>query len=306
MRRIGIIGTDNSHVDHFIRLLNRERRHPGNTVVALAGGSTDRNEALCQAGGIDLIVERPAELIGHVDAAIVSSRDGNLHREHATPLLDAGLPVFVDKPLAACVPDARAILAAAERGNAPLMSASALRFAPELARFRDAREDYGTPRHLAVTGPADPDSEYAGLFFYGIHHAELAAQLLGDPQVVPGEPVVTVVRHGDTTVALTRLGPVALTLTFVTPSGGARVPFHATITGTTGVYASALTLGPDYHAPILARFIDACDRGRSPVEHAALLSPVALLEAVTAALPRTVTAALPPTVTAALPWKGAD
>ena len=113
VRRIGIIGTENSHVDHFIRFLNTEQRHPGNRVVALAGGPTDRNAALSETGGIEIVVDEPSDLIGRVDAAIVSSRDGRHHRKQAEPLLAAGLPVLVDKPLAASVDDAQAILAAA-------------------------------------------------------------------------------------------------------------------------------------------------------------------------------------------------
>jgi predicted dehydrogenase len=285
VRRIGIIGTENSHVDQFVRLLNRERRHPGTEVAALVGGATERNRALCEAAGIDLVVDGPGDLIGRVDAAIVSSRDGRLHREQAEPLLAAGMPVLVDKPLAASVPDARAILDAAERGGAPLVAGSSLRYLPEVARIAAARQDHGEPRHLTVTGPADPDSEYSGLFFYGIHHVEIALQILGDPPVEPGTPAVSAIRHGDTTVALTRLGDVVLTLAFITPGSGTRVPFHVTLTGTSGVCAGTLVPGTDYLAPLLARFVEACDRGRAPDGPQALLSPIAVLESVTRALP---------------------
>jgi predicted dehydrogenase len=284
VRRIGIIGTENSHVDHFIRFLNTEQRHPGNRVVALVGGATERNMALSETGGIELVVDRPGDLVGRVDAAIVSSRDGRHHRAHAEPLLDAGLPVLIDKPLAASVEDARAIIAAATRGKAPLVSCSALRFVPEVARLTDPRERVGRLRHLAIIGPADPDSEWAGLFFYGIHQVELAMQLLGDPEIAPGSLSVDVVRDRDTTVALTRVGDVVLTFTFITPADGDRVPFQVVATGTRGVLTESPTIGPDYNAPALARFIEACDRGRSPVSPHTLLSPIAVMAAVTEAL----------------------
>ncbi|MGS2618951.1 Gfo/Idh/MocA family protein [Micromonospora sp. LZ34] len=286
MRRIGIIGTENSHVDHFIRFLNGERRHPGNRVVALAGGPTDRNRELSETGGIELVVDRPSDLIGRVDAAIVSSRDGRRHREQAEPLLDAGLPVLVDKPLAASIDDANAIVAAAARGQAPLVSCSALRFVPEIARLTAAHERIGRLRQLAVIGPADPDSEWSGLFFYGIHQVELALQLLGDPQIAPESLSVDVVRGADTAVALTRIGDVVVTFTFVTPTDGDRVPFQVVATGTHGVLAESPTIGPDYNAPALGRFIEACDRGRSPVNLRTLLSPIVVMAAVTDALAR--------------------
>ena len=78
--RVGFVGTENSHVKHFIRFLNREDRHPGHRAVALAGGRSEHNTDLAEYGGLDLIVDEPAELVGHVDAAIVCNRDGGLHR----------------------------------------------------------------------------------------------------------------------------------------------------------------------------------------------------------------------------------
>ncbi|HEX6681930.1 MAG TPA: Gfo/Idh/MocA family oxidoreductase [Candidatus Limnocylindrales bacterium] len=281
MRRIGIIGTENSHVDHFIRLFNREQRYPGNTVVALSGGQSERNLKLQADGGIDLIVERPEDLIGKVDAAITCGRDGRLHREQSVPLLAAGIPMYVDKPLAASVDDAQAIIEAARRGKAPLASGSPLRYVPEIQTLRDNQDGHGPIRHLTVTGPADPDSEYSGLFFYGIHHVEAALQLLGNPVVEPGSPTVHVSRQDDTTVALVRLETVTLTFAFVRPGqDGNRVPFHAVLTGTRGVQASPLTLGPEYSVPVAENFLEVWERGTPPAAPEQLVSPVALMESI--------------------------
>ncbi|PSL00439.1 putative dehydrogenase [Haloactinopolyspora alba] len=283
MRRIGFIGTENSHTDHFIRFLNTEHRHPGYRAVALAGGRNERNEALARDGGIDDVVESPEDLIGRVDAAIVSTRDGSRHREQSEPLLGAGIPVLVDKPLATTVTDAEAIVTAAERRGVPLVSCSALRFVPEIAEFA-APHERGELRQLSISGPADPDSEHSGLFFYGIHHVETALELLGNPVVEPASLDVTVRRHGDTTVALTRIAGVDVVLTFIAAADGHRAPFHALATGTGGVLARELTLGPDYNAPALARFVEAVESGTAPAGAAELISPVAVLSAITEAL----------------------
>ncbi|MBZ2199556.1 Gfo/Idh/MocA family oxidoreductase [Occultella gossypii] len=285
MKRIGFIGTENSHTDHFIRFLNAEERHPGHRAAALVGGANDRNSALAASGGIDLVVEAPEDLIGQVDAAIISSRDGALHRRQAEPLLAAGIPVLVDKPLATTVPDAAAILAAAHAGGAPVFSGSALRFVPQISELRDGGAELGPLRHLHVVGPADPDSPYSGLAFYGIHHVEAALEILGNPVLVPGEVTPVVRRHGDTTTAVVRLGETEVTFTFVVPGDATRVPFHATAVRTNGVMARELVLDRDYNAPALAAFIDAVETGRSPVTDEHLLSPVVVLSAIAEALP---------------------
>ncbi|GAA4430657.1 hypothetical protein GCM10023169_34320 [Georgenia halophila] len=283
MHRIGFIGTENSHTDHFIRFLNTEGRHPGLRAAALAGGRNQRNETLAQQGDVGLVVDRPEDLLGQVDAAIISSRDGARHRGEAEPLLRAGMPVLVDKPLATSVRDAEAILAAAQEGGAPLVSASALRFVPEVAELADP-QDRGDLRALHIVGPADPDSEYSGLFFYGVHHVETALELLGNPAVEPGSVTVTARRDGDTVTALLRIGHVDVHLTFITPDGDTRVPFFALAVGTSGVVARELTLGPDYNAPALERFAVAVESGTTPMDAAQLLSPVVVMTAITEAL----------------------
>jgi predicted dehydrogenase len=290
VQRIGFVGTENSHTDHFIRFLNTEGRHSGYRAAALAGGRHERNEALAALGGIDLVVDDPAELIGNVDAAIISTRDGARHREQAIPLLTAGLPVMVDKPLATTVADAQATIAAAESGRVPLVSCSALRFAPEIAEFGARDEDGGGLRQVTVSGPADPASEYSGLFFYGIHHVEAALEVLGNPRVEPNSITATVTNHGDTTVALTRISEVDVVFTFIAPHGGHRTPFHITATSSDRVLARELTLGPDYNAPALDRFITAIETGRSPVDDHELLSPVVVLAAIVDALAATTSA----------------
>lgn len=288
MLRIGLIGTENSHITHFTRFLNVEQRHPGVRATALVGGRSARNLELAELGQIEVIVDEPAELVGQVDAAIVSTRDGAKHLEHARPLLEAGTPVLVDKPLAASVADARELLEIAERSSALLLSSSALRFVPEIRHFTTAggAEVSGPPRHLHVIGPADPDSEYSGLFFYGIHHVEAAMEILGDPAVDPASLDVRAVRRGDTVVASLRIADTEVTFTFIVPGGGSRVPFHATSIHQGAVVSHGLTLGGDYNAPALAEFLTAVEAGTVSRSPAQLLAPVAVLAAISSALER--------------------
>ncbi|MGO1509550.1 MAG: Gfo/Idh/MocA family oxidoreductase [Actinomycetales bacterium] len=283
MRRIGFIGTENSHTDHFIRHLNSEGRHPGFQAAALVGGRTERNEQLAVAGGIGVVVDAPEDLLGRVDAAIISSRDGASHRAQSAPLLAAGMPVMVDKPLATTVADADEIIAAARTGGAVLTSGSALRLVPEMTELTARDDDRGELRHVHVVGPADPASPYSGLSFYGIHHVEAALEILGNPVVTP-DLEVSVRRMHDTVVAAARIAGVEVTLTFVAPRDGHKVPFHAVAVYTNAVVARDLTLGDDYLAPVLARFIGAVEAGRAPAGAEQLRSPVVVLEAVTTML----------------------
>lgn len=279
MLRIGLIGTENSHITHFTRFLNVDRRHSDARATAIVGGRTGRNLELADLGDIELIVDDPVDLVGHVDAAIVSTRDGAKHLAHARPLLEAGAAVLVDKPLAASVTHAQELIAIAERNGALLTSSSALRFVPEIARFAQT-EETGKLRHLNIIGPANPDSEHSGLFFYGIHHVEAALEILGNPTMDPAAIDVTASRHRGTVVASFWVQDTQVTLTFVAPDGGSQVPFHATAAYRTGVISHELTLGEDYNAPALDEFLRAVRAGSSTRSNDQLLSPVAVLAAI--------------------------
>lgn len=290
MTRIGVVGTESSHVDQFVRFLNVEHRHGDARIVALAGGDTERNRELTAAGGgLPRVVETPGDLVGVIDAVLICTRDGREHRAEAVPLIEAGLPVFVDKPLAGSAEDAAAIVAAAQAHGVPLYSRSALRFVPGLAELASSggaaggvtggRED--PPRKIHVTGPATATGQYGGLYFYGVHLVEAALQLLGDP-AEHGAVSVTAT-PGLVISVMSMPGDVELRLTFVADA----VPFHASIVrARSGLAERELTLPPDYTAPLLERFLAMVAKGEPPTDAgaAALLAPIAILDAITAQL----------------------
>jgi predicted dehydrogenase len=102
---------------------------------------TRRLQAACN---IPHTVQDPADLVATVDAVILARDDFTNHAEMALPLLEAGLPVFVDKPLS-LDPEAlrsfRPYLDAAQ-----LMSCSGLRYARELDEPRANIDSYGALR----------------------------------------------------------------------------------------------------------------------------------------------------------------
>ncbi|MDQ0614467.1 putative dehydrogenase [Microbacterium sp. W4I4] len=283
MPSIGLIGVENSHAEHFIRFLNQEGRYAGFRATALAGGMDARSEALAEAGGIETIVDDASDLVGRVDAAIISTRDGALHRSQAEPLLAAGIPVLVDKPLATSVDDADAILSAARASGAMVYSASALRFARQVGQLKQWVRSSTGLRHLHVTGAGDAAGPYSGLYFYGIHHVEAALEVLGDSPLPDGIRVAAFQSAG-TTVATVQLDEVVITLTFVPPHDGGQVGFHAGAVSADDLCNAEIELGRDYNAPVLNRFISSLRSGRAPVEPVVMRTPIVLMEKICAAL----------------------
>jgi hypothetical protein len=76
-----------------------------------------------------------------VDAVIIARDDFENHFQMAQPFLDAGLPVFVDKPLSLELSELRTLKPYLERGQ--LMSCSGMRYARELDEPRADLARYG-------------------------------------------------------------------------------------------------------------------------------------------------------------------
>ncbi|MCW4457369.1 Gfo/Idh/MocA family protein [Microbacterium sp. MPKO10] len=282
MKRVGIVGIENSHAEEIIRYLNvKQPEHVPVRITALVGGDEDQTRELARLGSIDTVVARSAELIGGVDALIITSRDGAVHRSDAVPFLEAGIPVWVDKPLAASVADAEEIIAAAQRGGTVVTSSSALRWVPDTDAVVAQVASIGDLQAVTVTGPADADSPYSGIFFYGIHAADVAQRL------VPGPPQdIECVRSRDSVIVRHRTSDILVTLELVRPDEIGRVPFRATAVGSHGVVSTDIRLGEDYVQPGVDAFADMLATGQQPIPSEQLIAPITLLEQVRSMLSR--------------------
>jgi hypothetical protein len=186
--RLGIIGTDTSHVIAFTEILNNESSPdhvPGGQVVAAyKGGSPDIESS---ATRVDQFADELrdkwkvrfyssiAEMCRNVDAVLLESVDGRTHLEQARAVIAAHKPLFIDKPLASTLADAREIDRLAHAAGVPWFSASSLRFGEiaETMKFADAAgvETWGP-------GPLEPHHQL-DLSWYAIHPIELLYTLMG-------------------------------------------------------------------------------------------------------------------------------
>ncbi len=175
MIKLGLCGTNNSHAVVFSRLANTEaksdaERVEGARVVAFFAYDDENVDELLRLGLRQ--VQKPGDLIGLVDGVLCVTRDGSKHLGEAVPFLEAGLPTFVDKPLAISLKDATEIVSASKRYQTPLMSCSALRFAPEITSKRKRFEEISPLRAGTVTGMGET-------IFYGVHAAEMMSTVFG-------------------------------------------------------------------------------------------------------------------------------
>ena len=94
------------------------------------GQQTDLARHVMGASKIEHLVSTPQEMIPLVDAVLLARDDGQNHLEMARPFLEAGLPIFIDKPMALNTAHVEELWDL-QRFEGQIFSCSALRFAPE-------------------------------------------------------------------------------------------------------------------------------------------------------------------------------
>jgi len=120
------------------------------------------------------IVEHYAGMVGKVDGVIVGDHDSCPHfYDLVRPYLQAGIPVFLNRPFALSLPDARRLLNLSATTGTPIMTGSTLEFAPEIEGIRQQIAGLGQIEGYAI---ANGTSDYST---HGIHGVLLAHACFG-------------------------------------------------------------------------------------------------------------------------------
>jgi hypothetical protein len=185
--RLGIIGTDTSHAVAFARVLDDPASpdHIGGAriVAAWKGGSPDIEQSTSRVDkyaaelkdkwGVQFVTEI-AQLCPAVDGLLLESVDGRAHLAQFREAMACGKPMFIDKPLASTLGDAREIARLAREHNILWFSSSSLRYS-SIAAMRTS-DMIGAM--VWAPGPFEPHHQL-DLSWYGIHGVEMLYTLLG-------------------------------------------------------------------------------------------------------------------------------
>jgi predicted dehydrogenase len=279
-RRIGIIGLDTSHSTEFTKVLNGAMPDPayeGYKIVAAyprgskdIQSSTERIPAYTEevkTHGVE-IVGSIAELLQKVDVVLLETNDGRPHLGQALEVIKAGKPLFVDKPVAATLPEVVALYAAARKYRVPVFSASSLRYLDGLTDIA-AGKTVGRVLGADAFSPAPLEPHHPDFFWYGIHGIETLLTAMGT-----GCSWVSRVSTEDTDVvtgvwADGRIGTFRGTRTGANEYGG-------TVFGEKGVARVGPYSGYEALLREIAKFFKT---GVSPVSEAETLSVYAFMEA---------------------------
>jgi predicted dehydrogenase len=178
--RIGIIGAENSHTAGFGKLFNIDKKFPGVEVKYVWGETDAFAKSAMEKGNIPNQVKDPNEMLGKIDALIVDHRHAKFHLEPAIPFIKEGIPTFIDKPFCYRAAEGKDFLQLAKKLGTPVTSYSSIAQSAATFDLKEQVAALGKISQVIRTGNADLDSQYGGIFFYGVHIVEPLMFMFGE------------------------------------------------------------------------------------------------------------------------------
>jgi predicted dehydrogenase len=242
------------------------RRLAGARVVKVWDPDQSAAAALANACSIESVASSPEACCAGVDAVLIVDDGSGAQWKYAEHPLRKGVPTFCDKPLAMTAREAAAVARLARQTKTPFLSASSLRFVPDILKLRE---------ELPQLGDVNLASAVCGneLVYYGIHALSMIYAVLG-----PGaKSAVNVGRAGSHIVRL-RFGDKRDVVLLVAEKEVMRAGYQINLYGAKG-WRSVTPNLTNLYSYLLEAFLDLVVTGKESVPIEEEVEVIAALEA---------------------------
>lgn len=180
MFKVAILGCENSHANSFLKLI-QDGLYPDICVIGVYSEDENAANKLNTLYGVP-VMENYDSLVGLVDGIMVTARHGDNHYKYAKPYMNAGIPMFIDKPITCAEEESVVFMRDAQRLGVRMCGGSTCAHLAETLALAEAvrKNSYGELRGGSVVCPYYPDSPYGGFHFYAPHLVEVMMAIFGE------------------------------------------------------------------------------------------------------------------------------
>ena len=180
MKRIAILGCENSHANAFLREIHENAAYADVQVVGVYSDDAEAAQKLQDAFGVPVLAHY-ADAVGQVDGLVITARHGDNHYKYAKPYMESGIPMFVDKPITVSERDAHDFAAALAKSGVRVSGGSSLRQDTYVTQLRRAATEQIGGRTLGgfVRAPYQSVNAYGNFYFYAQHLVEMVCEIFG-------------------------------------------------------------------------------------------------------------------------------
>ncbi|WP_420229172.1 Gfo/Idh/MocA family protein [Psychrobacter sp. ER1] len=122
MNKLAVIGLGSISNRHR---KNLKMLYPRSTIFAMSSSGRTPDKLPPDA---DIIARNIEEVISHNPDMVIVASPSTLHKEHSIRLINAGIPVLIEKPITASLVDANEIIKALKSHQTPVAIGYCLRY----------------------------------------------------------------------------------------------------------------------------------------------------------------------------------
>jgi predicted dehydrogenase len=180
MKRIAILGCENSHANAFLKFIREKKKFKDVEVVGVYSDDVEASLKLKEEFDVP-VLENYADAVGKIDGLVITARHGDNHYKYAKPYLESGIPMFIDKPITISEDEAVEFMRALKAKGTRISGGSSLKQDEWIAKLRaDAlAEEGGKTVGGYVRAPYNADNPYGGFYFYTQHLVEMVCEIFG-------------------------------------------------------------------------------------------------------------------------------
>ena len=180
MKKIAILGCENSHADAFLDFIYRTESYRDVEVVGVYSNEPEAAKKLNEKYGVK-ILKNYTDAKGKVDGIVITARHGALHNEYAKPYIESGIPMFIDKPVTISESEAVEFMQTLKSHGVRVSGGSSLKHDVGVKLLKLDREcnTDGKTTCGFVKAPINMVNAYGGFYFYAPHLVEVVSEIFG-------------------------------------------------------------------------------------------------------------------------------
>ena len=180
MKKIAILGCENSHADSFLKFIKNKEEFSDVEVVGVYSDDTAAAEKLHNVFGVPVLADY-ADAVGKIDGLIITARHGDNHYKYAKPYITSGIPMFIDKPITVKEEEAVTFMRELRENGVKISGGSSLKNDIYVAKLKEEaqKEENGKTISGVVRAPYQSKNLYGNFYFYAQHLVEMVCEIFG-------------------------------------------------------------------------------------------------------------------------------
>ncbi len=180
MKKIAILGCENSHANAFLKFIKEKEEFADIECIGVYSVDSAASEKLRDTFGVP-VLENYDAAVGKIDGLIITARHGGDHYKFAKPYIESGIPMFIDKPITVSEGEAIEFMRELKARGTRISGGSSLKqdvYVSELKKDALSEKDGKTVGGF-IRAPYQSENDYGGFYFYAQHLVEMVCEIFG-------------------------------------------------------------------------------------------------------------------------------